>query len=435
MNWEEYVKKHTLSAEAAIGKIQSGNRVVLAHSAAEPPVLVAEMVKQAHRLLNVEVQHMVELSGAPYAQPQYEKNFRFNGIYASGGTRKALAAGRADFTPLFFHQLPHLYRRPDYPIDVALVTLSPPDATGRFSLGVAVDYTRQAALSAKTTIGVVNSNSPYIGGDALLSHTDIDVFVYDDTPLYPLPKPKVGEAEAGIGQILADFINDGDCLQLDIGALPDAVLAALFDKKDLGIHSEMFSDGVMRLHQAGVINGARKTLHPGKMVYSFAMGSPEFYQWMDKNPDIEGYPIDYVNDPRVVGRNDNLVSINSALSIDLLGQVAADSMGANGQFSGIGGQLDFVRGARFSQGGRTIIALPATAAGGKISRITSMLSHGQPVTTTRHDVDWVCTEYGLVSLYGKTNAQRAQALISLAAPQFREDLLRQARDVYGWRVS
>ena len=343
-----------------------------------------------------------------------------------------MAEGRADYTPIFFSQIPELFSDEFLPVDVALITVSPPDAQGKVSLGVSVDYTLKAAMTAKTTIAAVNPNMPYIGG-ALLDVSEIDSFVFSQAPLLELAPPSIGPIEKAIGGHIAGLINDGDCMQLGIGAIPDAVLCFLGDKKDLGIHSEMISDGVMHLVEKGVVTCARKTLHPGKIVIAFAMGSKAFYTWMDHNPMLEAHPVDYVNDPRIIGQNDNLISINSALSVDLLGQVAADSMGPK-QFSGVGGQVDFVRGARFSKGGRSVIAMPATAAKGKVSRICGSFGPGQPVTTSRNDVDKVVTEHGVASLRGKTNAQRAKALIEIAEPEFREQLMREAREIYGLRV-
>jgi 4-hydroxybutyrate CoA-transferase len=392
------------------------------------------MVERAAELRDVEIVHMVALGECRYCQPEYESSFRFNGIYLGKGTREAAADGRADYMAVFFSQFPEMFRSADFPTDVALVTVSPPDAQGRVSLGVAVDYTLQAIRSAKLAIAVVTPHMPYIGGGALLDVTDIDRFVFADEPLLALNPPRIGPVEQAIGNNIAGLIKDGDCLQLGIGAIPDAVLSALGDKKDLGIHSEMVSDGVMPLVEKGVITGSRKTIHTGKIVITFAMGTPAFYAWLDHNPMVEGYPVDYVNDPRVIGRNDNLVSINSALSVDLLGQVAADSMGPK-QFSGVGGQVDFVRGANFSKGGFSIIAMPATAVKGTVSRICGAFDRGQPVTTSRYDVGFIVTEFGIADLRCKTNKRRAEALIRIAAPEFREQLAREAREIYGLRVT
>ena len=432
MDWQKHIKENTLTAAEAAKLVKSGDRVVTAHAAGSPEEILKALMDRAAELRRVEIVHMVALNDSPYCRPEFEENFHFNGLYLSGGTRAAVAEGRADYTPIFFSQIPELFNDEFLPVDVALITVSPPDSQGKVSLGVSVDYTRKAALSAKLTIAAVNPNMPFIGG-ALLDVADIDRFVFSDVPLLPLKPPAIGPVEKAIGGHIAELIKDGDCLQLGIGAIPDAVLSFLGDKKDLGIHSEMISDGVMGLVQKGVVNCTRKTLHHGKIVIAFAMGSKDFYTWLDHNPMIEAHPVDYVNDPRVIGQNDNLISINSALSVDLLGQVAADSMGPK-QFSGVGGQVDFVRGARFSKGGRSIIAMPATAAKDTISRICGSFGQGQPVTTSRHDVDKIVTEHGVASLRGKTNVERARALISIAAPEFREGLLREARDIYGWRV-
>ena len=433
MDWQKHIKGNTLTPAEAITCIKSGDRVVTAHAAGSPEDLLAALMERAADLRNVEIVHMVALNSSPYCKPEYSQNFHFNGLYLSGGTRAAVAEGRADYTPIFFSQIPELFSPEFLPVDVALITVTPPDSQGKVSLGVSIDYTKQAALTAKTTVAVINPNMPYIGGGALIDVAEIDSFVFSETPLLELAPPAIGAIEKAIGGHIAELIKDGDCLQLGIGAIPDAVLSFLGHKKDLGIHSEMVSDGVMGLVEKGVINCSRKTLHPGKIVIAFAMGSKAFYKWMDHNPMIEGYPVDYVNDPRVIGQNDNLISINSALSVDLLGQVAADSMGPK-QFSGVGGQVDFVRGARFSKGGRSIIAMPSTAAKGTVSRICGSFGQGQPVTTSRHDVDKIVTEHGVASLRGKTNLERARALIAIAEPAFRESLVREAREIYGWRL-
>lgn len=433
MGWKNHLKDRTMTAGEAVKKINSGNRVVTGHAAGSPECLIKAMIERASELENVEIMHMVALNDSPYCKPEYANNFHFNGLYLSGGTRDAVAQGRADFTPIFFMKIPSLFTSGALPVDVALITVSNPDTNGQVSLGVSIDYTKTAALNAKTTIAIVNSNMPYVGGGALINVSDIDYFVFDDTPILELPAPHIGSVEQTIGQHIASLIKDGDCLQLGIGAIPDAVLSSLHEKKDLGIHSEMISDGIMSLVDAGVINGSKKTLHPGKIIINFAMGSKRFYEWLDQNPMVEGYPVDYVNDPRIIGQNDNLISINSALSVDLQGQVAADSVGTK-QFSGVGGQVDFVRGAHFSKGGRSIIAMPSTAAKGKVSKICGCFASGQPVTTSRHDVDTIVTEYGIASLIGKTNLERARALIAIAHPDFREQLQKDARDIYGWHL-
>lgn len=435
VSWQEHIKNNTVTADEAVKAIKSGDRVAVGHAAGAPVVLTDAMIRRADELRDVLITHMVALDPAAYCNPEYEKSFRYSGIYLSGPTRQPVAEGRADFIPLFFSQFPALLRDPDFPIDVALLTVSPPDAQGRVSLGVSVDYTLQAALSAKTTIALVNPRMPYIAGEgALLDVTKIDKFVFDDPALLQSMPLAIGETEQAIGNHIAELIPDGACLQLGIGGIPDAVLAALGDKKHLGIHSEMISDGVMNLVEKGVVDGSRKQIHQGKIVITFAMGTTKFYEWLDKNPLVEGYPVDYVNDPRVIGRHDNLISINSALSVDMLGQVAADAMGPK-QFSAVGGQVDFVRGASFSKGGFSVIAMPSRAAKGKVSRICGVFAPGQAVTTSRHDVNYVVTEYGVARLWGKTNNRRATELIRIAAPEFREELAREARDIYGFRVA
>jgi 4-hydroxybutyrate CoA-transferase len=433
MDWQEHISRNTVSAQEAVRAVKSGDRVVFGHAAGSPESLVRALVERGPSLNGVEIVHMVALNDSPYCRKEYAQNFRFNGLYLSGGTRDAVAEGRADYTPTFFAKIPALFRDGILPVDVALITVSPPDDQGKVSLGVSVDYTLQAALSAGLTIAEINANMPYVGGGALLDVKEVDTFVRSPDPILELSPPRIGEVEKAIGRHIAALIRDGDCLQLGIGAIPDAVLHSLDGKKDLGIHSEMISDGAMVLVKKGIITGSRKTLHPGKIIVTFLMGSKEFYQWADHNPLIEGYPVDYVNDPRVIGQNDNLVSINSALSVDLLGQVAADSMGPK-QFSGVGGQVDFVRGTSFSKGGRSIIAMPSTASKGAVSRICGAFGRGQPVTTSRHDVDTVVTEHGVAELKGKRNLARARALIAVAAPEFREGLEREALEIYGWRV-
>jgi len=334
-------------------------------------------------------------------------------------------------TPLLFHEIPLLFRDNVLPVDVALVTVTPPDKLGFVSLGISVDYTKQAALSAKTTIVAVNPAMPFIGGDSFLHVTDIDYFVETGEPLIELQPPKIGDVEKAIGGHVAELIKDGDCLQLGIGAIPDAVLSFLAEKSDLGIHSEMISDGVMNLTEAGVVTCRKKTLHPNKIVINFAMGTKKFYEWMDSNSMIEMYTVDYTNNPFVIAQNDNMVAINSALSVDMLGQVAADALGTR-QYSGVGGQVDFVRGAARSRGGRSIIALPATAAKGSQSRIVASLAPGEAVTTSRNDVDYVVTEFGSAKLKGKTVRQRAEALIGIAHPKFRDQLKQQRKELFGF---
>ncbi|HAA90175.1 MAG: Acetyl-CoA hydrolase/transferase [Thermoanaerobacterales bacterium 50_218] len=430
MNWKEYYQSRTVSADEAVKVVKSGDRVVLAHACGEPQVITEALVDRADELENVEIVHMVAMGKARYCQKEYASSFRHNSLFVGSTSREAVNEGRADYTPVFFHEIPGLFRDGVLPVDVAMVTTTPPDKHGFVSLGISVDYTKQAVFSAKTVIAEVNPNMPRTGGDSVVHVTDIDYFVPVEVPLIELAPPKITEVERAIGNHVASLIRDGDCLQLGIGAIPDAVLSFLKDKKDLGIHSEMISDGVMHLVEEGVITCRRKTFRPGKIVITFAMGTRKFYEWLDGNPMVEFYTVDFTNDPFVIAQNDNMVSINSAIAVDLMGQVAADMLGTR-QFSGVGGQVDFVRGAARSKGGRSIIAMPATAAKGKVSRIVAALDRGQAVTTSRNDVDYVVTEYGIAHLKGKTIRQRAEALLNIAAPQFRDQIWQEFKEIYG----
>jgi len=430
MKWQEYYDSHKTTAEEAVKVIQSGDRVVLGHACGEPQLIVDALVARADELEGVEIAHEVPMGKGTYCLPQYAKSFRHNALFSGKPSRQAIREGRADYTSIYLHELPILFTSGQFPIDVAMVTVSPPDEHGRISLGISVDYTLQAIKSAKAVIAEVNPHMPVTGEGSLIPVEDVDYFVPVTYPLITQNPPVIGEVERTIGQNIADLIKDGDCLQLGIGAVPDAILSCLNDKRDLGIHSEMISDGVMNLVKSGVINCSRKNYYPNKIVIAFAMGTSEFYQWLDHNPLIEALPVSITNEPYNICKNDNMVAINSALSVDLLGQVAADTLPGI-QFSGVGGQVDFVRGANNSKGGRAIIALPATAAGGSVSRIVATLAPGQAVTTSRYDVDIVVTEYGVAHLKWKTNRERAQALINIAAPEFRDELRAEYIRLYG----
>lgn len=421
MDWKKIYNERVKTAEEAVNFIKSGDRVVVGHATGSPEYLLHKMVENSEAYENVELVHMVAMGDSEYCNPEYEGIFWHRSIFAGGKARKLLAEGKADYTPRNFSEIPSLFQDDVLPVDVALIQVSPPDKTGHVSLGVSVDYTLEAALKAKTVIAEVTSYMPATAGHSFLHVSDIDHFVVSNAPVIELPPPRIGDVEKAIGENVAKLINDGDCLQLGIGAIPDATLTFLTEKKDLGIHSEMISDGVMTLVEKGVITGRRKTLHKNKIVITFAMGTAKFYRWLDNNPMIEMYPVDYCNDPCVIAKNDNLISINSAISVDLLGQVAADMLGTK-QFSGVGGQVDFVRGARMSKGGKSIIALPATAAKGTKSRLVAGLEPGQAVTTSRNDVDYVVTEFGIAALSGKSVRERAKALIAIAHPDFRDQL-------------
>jgi 4-hydroxybutyrate CoA-transferase len=406
-----------VSAEQALAHVKSGDRVVVGHATGEPQILIEALVARADQLRDVEIVHMVAMGPAKYAQPGMEKSFRHNGFFLGGTTRKAIEDGRGDFTPCFFSEVPRLFKNKILPVDIALIQVTPPDADGFCSYGVSADYTQAAAESARIVIAQMNRQMPRTGGSKIALDA-ITWVVEKDEPVLELKPPKIGDVEQRIGENVATLIPDGATLQLGIGAIPDAVLMFLGGKKDLGIHSEMFSDGVVNLAQRGVITNKQKTINAGKFICTFLMGTRTLYDFVDNNPAVELAPVDYVNDPYVIGQHDNMMSINSALQVDLMGQVNAEMIGPR-QFSGIGGQVDFVRGASRSKGGKSIIAMPSTAAGGKLSRICLELDQGAAVTTSRTDVHYVVTEYGIAELRGRSLRQRAAALIAIAHPDFR----------------
>jgi 4-hydroxybutyrate CoA-transferase len=424
-NWRNMVQSKLVSAGQAVQNIQSGDRVVTGHACGEPCALIEAMIARAPELTNVEIVHMVAMGPAKYAQPGMEKSFRHNALFVGGTTRKAVEEKRADFTPCFFSEIPRLFTDGILPVDVALIQVTPPDAEGYCSYGVSADYTKPAAESARLVIAQVNSYVPRTGGARI--HLDaINLIVEQDEPLIELKPPKIGDVEKAIGENVARLIPDGATLQLGIGAIPDAVLLFLTDKKDLGIHSEMFSDGVVVLAEAGVITNRKKTINTGKFMATFLMGTKKLYDFVNNNPAVELHSVDYINDPYIVGQHDNMISINSALQVDLMGQVNAEMIGSR-QFSGVGGQVDFIRGASCSLNGRSIIALPSTASGGKISRIACELDRGAAVTTSRNDVHYVVTEFGVAELRGKTLRERAKALIGISHPDFRSSLMLDAQ--------
>ena len=415
MDWKTHYNERKVTAEEAVSYIKSGNRVVLGHACGEPGALVDAMVRNAERYEDVELVHMFSLGKCAYCQPEMKKHFRHNALFVCGGTREAVNAARGDFTPVFFYQVPELFNT-TLPVDVAMVTLTPPNEEGMMSLGPSADYDCAAIKAAKIVIAQVNREMPFTYGN-LISVEEVDFFVEQDAPIPELPMPKIGEIERAIGEHCASLIQDGDTLQLGIGAIPDAVLMFLKDKKDLGIHSEMLSDGVVDLAKSGVITNARKTLNPGKFVANFMMGSKRLYDFADHNEDVLIMPVDYVNNPVIIGQHDRMVSINSCVQVDLFGQVCSEMIGST-QISGIGGQVDFVRGAAFSKGGVSIIAMPSTVKG-KVSKIVPMLDVGSAVTTSRCDVDYIVTEYGIAQLKGQTIRERAKRLIAIAHPDFR----------------
>ncbi|MDR0434195.1 MAG: 4-hydroxybutyrate CoA-transferase [Gracilibacteraceae bacterium] len=431
MGWRSACKNKLTTAAEAVKVIKSGDCVIPGHAASESELLVAAMAARYQELENVSVVQGVAIGSAPYCRPEMAGHFVLRSMFAGPHTREALWENRGSFFPLLFHEFPRAFREGYIGADVFLTMVSPPDADGLCSLGVSVDHSRALVECARTVIAEVNPNVPRTFGDSLVHVDDLDILVEGAGPLTELTRFAVQDAVTqAIGRNVAALIKDGDTVQMGTGTIPDAILRYLRDKKDLGIHSEMFSDGLIDLIETGVVNGQKKTLHPGKIVVTFAEGTKSLYEYLHQNPRFEFHPVDYVNNPYVIAQNDNMVAINSALEIDLDGQVCAEAIGGR-QFSGIGGQLDFLRGAAAAKNGRPVIALPSTAKRGALSRISCQLQPGTPVTTTRNDVHWVVTEYGAANLFCKTQSERAEALIGIAHPKFRPVLRDQYKAAYG----
>ena len=423
-NWLERVKAIRMDAKQAVELVKSGDRITTGHAAGEPTVLLKALMERKNSLRNVEICHMLAIGASDYCKPEYAGSFRHNSLFVGPGSREAVQNGLADYTPCFFSEIPRLFRDRILPVDVAMIQVSLPDEEGYCSFGVSVDYNEAATKAAKIVIAEMNPNMPFTR-PTKIHVNDIDALVPVDVPLIEIPLPKIGEVERKIGAYVASLVPDCSNLQLGIGAIPDAVLKFLEDKKDLGIHTEMFSDGVVELVNRGVITNKYNNLNPGKLTASFLIGTKALYEFVDNNEDVVMKPVDLVNDVCIAGQVKNLISINSAVQVDLFGQVCADTLGPR-QYSGVGGQVDFVRAASRSNGGKSIIALPSTARKGTIARITKHLDKGAAVTTSRNDVHYVVTEYGIAELRGKTLKQRAQALIEIAHPDFRDQLQEQA---------
>lgn len=426
-DWQSTYAHKIRTAEDALASIRHGDRVFVGSGAAEPQALVAALVKRRDNLAGAEVIHILTLGLAPYVAPKFHEGFRHNAFFIGANTREAVAECRADYTPIFLSELPRLIREQRKgPIDVALIQTSPPDKFGFMSYGVSVDIVKAAAESARRVVAQVNPRMPRVLGDSFIHVSQVDALVPVEEPLLEATHPAPDDVAQRIGRRIADMIEDGSTLQMGIGTIPDAVLACLTDKKDLGIHTEMFSDGVIPLVESGVINGRRKNIRQGKIVSSFVLGSHHLYDWLHDNPMVEFHPTEYTNDPFRIAQHDKMIAINSALEIDLTGQVCADSLGTY-FYSGIGGQVDFIRGASRSRGGKPIIALPATAKGGAQSRIVPTLKPGAGVVTSRGDVHYVVTEFGVADLHGKSIRERVLALVHIAHPDFRDRLMEDAR--------
>ncbi len=420
MDWKQIYKERLTTAAEAVKLIKSGDRVSVGHAVGEPTHLIDAMVANRESYRDVEINHMVPMGKSEYAQPGMEPYFIHNSLFVGGSTRGTIKAGHGDFVPTYFSQIPNVFER-TMPLDVALLHVSPPDEHGYCSLGVSVDYSYKASNVAKTVIAQVNKQMPRTLGDSFVHVSKMTAIVEHDAPIIELQPPKISDVEKAIGENCAKLINDGDCLQLGIGAIPDAVLLFLKNKKDLGIHSEMFSDGVVELVESGVINHKKKNFMPGKAIANFLMGTRRLYDYVDNNPAVYMGPATWVNNPFIAGQNDNLVSVNSCVQVDFLGQVCSESVGTT-QISAVGGQVDFVRAAALSRGGRSIIAFPSTASGGKISKIVPFLDQGAVVTTNRYDVEYIITEYGIANLKYRSVRDRARMLIEIAHPDFRDQL-------------
>ena len=415
-----------VSPEEAVRCVKSHDRVFVHSVAAAPLRLINAMTARAAELRGVEVVHLHTEGDAPYTRPEYRESFTTNCLFIGANVRAAVAEGFADYIPVFLSEVPALFRKRILPLDVALVQVSPPDRHGFCTLGVSVDAARAAVQSAEFVVAQVNPRMPRTHGDGLLHVSDIDFAVEVEEELYEHEGHELTEAEQSIGRHVAGLVEDGATIQTGVGAIPDAVLRSLGEHRDLGVHTEMFSDGVVRLVEAGVVTGARKRVHPGKLVAGFVLGTRKLYDFVDDNPQVAMLDIAYVNDTAVIRRNPKVTAINSAIEVDLTGQVCADSIGTR-QFSGVGGQMDFIRGASLSEGGKPIIALPSVTRRGE-SRVVPYLKEGAGVVTTRAHVHYVVTEYGVANLYGRNLRQRARALIEIAHPDHREGLARAAHE-------
>jgi 4-hydroxybutyrate CoA-transferase len=419
--WIEEYKRKLMTPHDAVRCVESGMRVYIHGGCAEPETLVEALMERAPFVRDVEIVHMLTFGTAPYVAPEMVGHFRHNAMFIGGNVRDAVNEGRADYTPVYLSEIEGLFESGEMPLDVALIEVSPPDAHGFCSLGVGVDTTMTAIKCARYVVAQVNDQMPRTYGDSFVHVSKINAFVESSRPLCEMPREEPNELQKAIARNVATLIEDGATLQMGIGGIPSAVLPYLMDRKDLGIHSELVGDNVIPLIEAGVITGTKKTLLPRKIVLGFVLGTRKIFEYVDDNPMFEFRPTAFCNDPATIARNDKMVAINSALQIDLTGQVCSDSIG-NRFYSGIGGQVDFLRGASRSKGGKPIIAISSTAKNDAVSRIVPMLNPGAGVVTSRGLVRYVVTEYGVAYLHGKTIRQRAEALISVAHPKFRNEL-------------
>ncbi len=421
MAWMDSYRTKVMSAREALRCVESHMRVYIQPGCAEPETLVGALIERGPFVRDVEIVHLLTLGRADYIAPEMAGHFRHNAMFIGANVREAVNDGRADYTPIFLSEIESLFESGEMPIDVALIQVSPPDSHGFCSFGVGVDTTLTAAKKARFVIAQANDQMPRTYGDSFIHVSDIDAIVESSRPLCELPRHEVTDLHLAIARNVATLIEDGSTIQTGIGGIPDAVLLYLRDRKDLGVHTELLSDHIIPLIESGVVNGRRKTLHPRKVVLSFALGTRRLFDFVNDNPIFEFHPNAYTNNPILIAQNDRMVAINSALQIDITGQICADSIGTY-FYSGIGGQVDFIRGATRSKGGKPIIALPSTAKNDGISRIVPTLDSGAGVVTSRGAVHYVVTEYGVAYLHGRSIRQRAEALIQIAHPDFRNQL-------------
>jgi 4-hydroxybutyrate CoA-transferase len=421
MDWLADYRRKIVPPQEAVHCIQSNMRVYIHPGCAEPEELVEALMARAPFVRNVEIVHLLTVGRADYIAPQMEGHFRHNAMFIGGNVRQAINEGRADYTPVFLSQVEDLFESEQMPIDVALIQVSPPDAHGFCSFGVGVDATLGAARYAKFVLAQVNDQMPRTFGDSFIHVNDLDAVVEVSRPLCELKPAVITETHHAIGKNVASLVEEGATLQLGIGAIPDAVLLELTNHRNLGVHTEMLSDCAIPLIESGVINGSMKSIHRGKIILGFVLGSKKLFDFVDNNPMFEFHPSRYTNDPYIISTNHKMVAVNSALQVDITGQVCADSIGTY-LYSGIGGQVDFIRGSSRCKGGKPVIAMPATAKHGELSRIVPMLDPGAGVVTSRGSAHYIVTEFGVAYLHGKTIRQRAEALISIAHPKFREEL-------------
>ena len=425
IDWRERYRAKLQTADEALGILKPGHRIFVGSACGTPQKLVQALADCPTE--DVEITHLLTLGVAPYAQEKLAARYRANAFFISANIRPAVWEGRADYTPIFLSEIPDLFKSGRLPLDVALIQVSPPDEHGFCSFGVSVDITKPAAEAARHVIAEVNPQMPRTLGDCFIHVDKISSLVENDAPLYEFLTPGPSEVTQRIAKNVADLVENGATIQVGYGGIPNALLSSLREKQDLGVHTEVFSDSLIEQIEAGVINCRKKTLHPGKVIASFAMGSQELFRYIDNNPMFEFHPVDYTNDPFIISQNEKMVSINSALEIDLTGQICSDSIGYR-FYSGIGGQVDFVRGAARSRHGKAIIVLRSTRDNDQYSRIVPTLTEGAGVVTSRGDVHYVATEWGVAYLHGKTVRERALALVSIAHPKFRSELLKLAKE-------